>query len=73
MFDFLSLAVVLPASAVIVAVFIVLWRGRRSSREGGIAVASGVVLAVWFVAELVLARRGFFVQAAERCSPDNPV
>jgi hypothetical protein len=67
--NFLSLAVVVPAAAVIVAVFVVLWRGRRSSREGGIALASGGVLAVWFIGEVVLARRGFFVQAAGEGGP----
>src|SRR5882762_3064426 len=67
--DFLSLAVVVPAAAVIVAMFIVLWRERRSSREGLIALASGVVLALWLVAEIALARKGFFVQAAGASGP----
>jgi hypothetical protein len=67
--DFLSLTVVLPAVAVIVAVFVVLWRTRRSSREAGIALASGVALAVWLVAEIALARSGFFVQGAGESGP----
>jgi hypothetical protein len=69
MSDLLSLAVVVPAAIVIVAVFVVLWRARRSSRDAGIAIASGVVLAVWLVVEIALARKGFFVQAAGASGP----
>ena len=67
--DLLSVAVVVPATAVIVAVFVVLWRAHRSRREGGIALASGVGLAAWLVAEIALARKGSFVQAAGAAGP----
>jgi hypothetical protein len=66
---FLSLAVVAPCIAVVAALFVVMWRERRSSREGRIAVASGVVLAVWLVGAVALARQGFLEQPAGEVGP----
>jgi hypothetical protein len=67
--DLLSAAVVVPAAAVIVAVFVVLWRQHRSRREAGVALASGGALALWLIAEIALARKGSFVQAAGAAGP----
>jgi hypothetical protein len=49
-------------AAVVVAIFLLLWRERTSARESRIAVASGLVLAAWTIAAAMLARRGFFEQ-----------
>jgi hypothetical protein len=58
------LAVVFLAltAAVVIAIFLVLWRERSSARESRIAVASAVVLAVWAIGAAMLARRGLFQQ-----------
>src|SRR5262245_48185696 len=57
-----SLGVVIAAltAAVVAAIFLVMWRARRSSRQSRIAVVSAVVLASWAVVTALLARRGFF-------------
>jgi hypothetical protein len=47
-------------AAVVVAIFLVLWRERTSARESRIAVVSGAVLTAWAVVTTMLARRGFF-------------
>jgi hypothetical protein len=52
---------ILPSTvAVIIAIFLVLWRERTSPRESVIAILSGVVLAAWAIITMLLARRGFF-------------
>jgi hypothetical protein len=56
----LAVAVLLPTALVVVALFAVLWRERTSSRDARVAIASGIVLAVWAAATTVLARQGFF-------------
>jgi hypothetical protein len=56
----LAIAVLLPPALVVVALFAVLWRERRSGRDARVALASGIVLAGWAIAATVLARRGFF-------------
>jgi hypothetical protein len=65
------LAVVVPAltAAVVVAIFLVLWRERTSARESRIAVASGVVLAAWAIVMAMLGRRGFFEQGDPNSVP----
>ena len=62
------LAAVVPAltAAVVVAIFLVLWRERTSARESRIAVASGVALAAWAFVAAMLARRGFLEQRDPR-------
>jgi hypothetical protein len=47
-------------AAVIIAIFLVMWRERTSARESLIAVVSGVVLSAWAILTTLLARRGFF-------------
>jgi hypothetical protein len=59
----LTVAVVIPTAVVVVALFLVLWRERASSRDARVAVTSGVVLAMWAIAAILLARRGAFEQA----------
>src|SRR3977135_3290122 len=56
----LAVAVLLPTALVVVAVFAVLWRERTSSRDARVAIASGIVLALWAIVTTVLAWRGFF-------------
>jgi hypothetical protein len=56
----LAVAVLLPTALVVVAVFAVLWRERTSRRDARIAIATGIVLAVWAIATTALAWRGFF-------------
>ena len=58
--NLLAALILAPTAAVVIAIFIVLWRERASARESWIAVASGVVLAAWAVSTAILARRGFF-------------
>src|SRR5712691_12785567 len=56
----LAVAVLLPTALVVVAVFAVLWRERTSRRDARIAIATGIVLAVWAIVTTALAWRGFF-------------
>jgi CDP-diglyceride synthetase len=65
---FLGVVFVALTAAVVVAIFLVLWRARRSPRQSRIAVASAVVLAGWAVVTTLLARRGFF-QPSDLSSP----
>jgi hypothetical protein len=52
-----------------VGLFAVLWRERRSSRDGRVALVSGIVLAAWAVGEAILARRGAFQPIAGLALP----
>jgi hypothetical protein len=65
----LAVAVLLPTALVVLALFAVLWRERRSSGDVRVAIASGIVLAAWAIATTVLASRGFFQPAAEARVP----
>ena len=47
-------------AAVVIAIFLVLWRERTSAHQARIAIVSGVVLATWAIVTTMLARRGFF-------------
>jgi quinol-cytochrome oxidoreductase complex cytochrome b subunit len=47
-------------AAVVIAIFLVLWRERTSARQARLAIVSGVVLATWAIVTTMLARRGFF-------------
>jgi hypothetical protein len=62
----LAVLVLVPTAAVVVAVFAVMWRERRSPRDGAVAIVAGLVLLVWAVTDTVLAVRGAFIQ------PDAP-
>jgi hypothetical protein len=57
---FLGVVIVALTAAVVVAIFLVLWRARSSPRQSRIAVVSAVVLAGWAVVTALLAQRGFF-------------
>ena len=56
----LPLVVLGPTAVVVVALFLVLWRERTSTRDARIAIVSGGVLSLWAVVAAVLAYRGFF-------------
>jgi len=58
--DLLGVVIVTLTAAVVVAIFLVLWRARTSPRQSPIAVASAVTLAAWALVTAVLARRGFY-------------
>lgn len=58
----LTVLVVVPTVAVVVAMGLVLWRERSSPRSAAVAVAAGIVLALWAALVTVLGRREFFVQ-----------
>ncbi len=60
--DLLAVVVLALTAAVVVAIFLVLWRERTSTRESRIAVVTGMVLAAWAVVAAMLARGGFFEQ-----------
>ena len=66
----LSLVILGPAAVVVVALLLVLWRERTSTRDARIAIVSGGVLSLWAVVAAVLAYRGFFQpQDAESVPP----
>jgi hypothetical protein len=54
--------VLIPTWAVVLAMFVIMWRERTSARESLIAGISGCVLAAWAAGAAVLASRGFFLQ-----------
>ena len=57
---FLDVVIVALTAAVVLAVFLVLWRARRSARQARIAVVATLLLAAWAVTVALLARQGFF-------------
>lgn len=65
----LELVIVIPTALVVIAIFAVLWRERRSSRDAFIAIVSGGVLAAWAIAIAVLGRQGAFVPGPQSVIP----
>ena len=66
----LTLVTLGPAAVVVVALMLVLWRERTSTRDARIAIVSGGVLSLWAVVAAGLAYRGFFQpQDAESVPP----
>jgi hypothetical protein len=59
--DLLAALILGLTAAVVVAIFLVLWRERTSSRQSWIALLTGVGLTAWATATTMLARGGFFV------------
>lgn len=53
----LAVLIVALTAAVVIAIFLVLWRERTSARQSRIAAVSGVVLAAWAIVTTMLARR----------------
>ncbi len=58
--NLLAALILALTAAVVIGIFLVMWRERTSARESRIAVISGVVLTVWAVVTTLLARRGFY-------------
>jgi hypothetical protein len=58
--NLLAVIILALTAAVIVAVFLVMWRERTSPRDSRIAVVSGIVLATWAIVTTMLARRGIY-------------
>ena len=56
----LTLVILGPAALVVVALFLVLWRERTSTRDARVAIVSAGVLSLWAVVATVLAYRGAF-------------
>jgi hypothetical protein len=68
--DLLNLLVLVPTAAVVVALFMVMWHERSSSRQASVALVSGGVLGAWAMITAVLASRGFFLPPdAQRAPP----
>ena len=65
----LAVLVLGPTAIVVVALFLVLWWARRSTRDAWVATISGAVLAVWALVTTVLATRGVFVQPDSMTTP----
>jgi hypothetical protein len=66
----LTLVVLGPTILVVVAMFLVLWRERRSARDAQVAIAAGIALAIWAVVATTLARVGWFQPSpGERVPP----
>ena len=61
--DLLAALILGLTAAVVIAIFLVLWRESTSSRQSWIALLSGVGLAAWATVTTMLARRGFFLQS----------
>jgi hypothetical protein len=59
----LAVVVLAVTTAVISAIFLILWRERTSDHQSLIAIVSGVVLTGWAIVAATLARRGLFQQA----------
>jgi NADH:ubiquinone oxidoreductase subunit 2 (subunit N) len=60
--DLLAAIILALTAAVVVAIFLVLWRERTSARDSWVALVSGIVLAAWATVTAFLARRGVFFQ-----------
>jgi hypothetical protein len=58
--NLLAVVILALTAAVVIAIFLVLWRERGSAHQAWIAIVSGVVLATWATVTTMLARRGFF-------------
>src|SRR5215813_2366313 len=56
----LGVVIVALTAAVVIAIFLVLWRARTSTRQSPIAVVSAVTLALWALVTALLARAGFY-------------
>jgi hypothetical protein len=56
----LAVLIVALTAAVVIAIFLVLWRERASARQSRVAAVSGVVLAAWAIVTTMLARRGVY-------------
>lgn len=66
---FLTVVVVGTTVAVVIALFMIMWRERQSDRDGAVALASGGVLASWTALVTVLAMRGVFLSPGSRSVP----
>lgn len=58
--ELLSVLVLLPTAAVVIAIFAILRRGAGNAKQSRIAEVSGIGLAAWALLTMVLAYRGFF-------------
>ncbi|MGE5836963.1 MAG: hypothetical protein ACM4AI_20990 [Acidobacteriota bacterium] len=66
---FLTVIVMGTTVAVVIALFLIMWRERQSDRDGAVALASGGVLASWTALVTVLAMRGGFLSPGSRSVP----
>jgi hypothetical protein len=67
--ELLTLLVAVPAYVVVLALFAVMWRERRSPNEGQVAIVAGSVLTIWAAFTSVLALRGAFIQPDADTTP----
>ena len=66
--NLLAVLILVTTAAVVIAIFLVMWRERTSARDSWVALVSGSVLVAWAIVTSLLARRGFFLQT----DPDSP-
>jgi hypothetical protein len=66
--NLLAALILALTAAVVIGIFLVMWRERTSARQARIAVISGVVLTAWAVVTTLLARGGFY-QPPDLTSP----
>jgi hypothetical protein len=69
---FVAVFVALTA-AVVLALFLVMWRERTSPRTASIAVAGGVVLAAWAIATGILAANGVYLPPKTQRPPPTGI
>lgn len=65
----LAIVILSLTAAVVVGLFVVMWRERRTPREGAVAIVAGAVLAVWAFVATTLASRGVFEQPDVATTP----
>jgi hypothetical protein len=56
----LGVVIVALTAAVVIAIFLILWRARTSPRQSPIAILSGVTLGGWALLTALLAHHGFY-------------
>jgi hypothetical protein len=66
--NLLAALILALTAAVVIGIFLVMWRERTSARESRIALIGGVVLAAWAIVTTMLARRGVY-QPPDLTSP----
>ena len=65
----LTMLIAVPAYAVVLALFWVMWLASRTRREKTVAIVAGIALAVWATLATTLAARGALVQPNGRTAP----
>jgi hypothetical protein len=67
--EILTVLIAVPAYAVVLALFWVMWLASRSRRERIVATVAGIALAVWAALATALSLRGAFLQPDQQTAP----